>query len=220
MFKTIIYIATLSLVSAQLPSGIQQVTVTPQADFCKQSGVGEAAGQQQQSGRMCASTVQGLLPDVNKMVSSMISQPASGATVDAAQGFDIVFKTQNLQTGFVADLEKQYLLIPQTVDPNTGFIQGHAQVSIQKIPNAQEAVPASSVEFFQVLDTKPGANGLTTFKVNVPAGAIKTNGVHRICTVSATASGQQVLMPVAQRGAQDDCIRVTVNNATGQKRRR
>ncbi|KAJ3267789.1 hypothetical protein HDV01_004032 [Terramyces sp. JEL0728] len=219
MFKTILYIA-LSVVSAQqLPSGIQKVTVTPEVDFCKQSGAGEAAGQQQQSGSMCVSTVQGLLPDVNKMVSSMISQPPSGATVDAAKGFQVVFKTQNLQTGFVADLEKQYLLIPQTVDPKTGFVQGHAQVSIQHIPDAQQAVPASSVEFFKVLDTKTGANGLTTFKVNVPANAIKTNGVHRICTVTATTSGQQVVMPVAQRGAQDDCIRVTVNNANGKRRR-
>lgn len=35
-------------------------------------------------------------------------------------------------------------------------------------------------------------------------------GFYRVCTMSSAANHQPVLMPVAQRGAQDDCQRFSV----------
>ncbi len=66
--------------------------------------------------------------------------------------------------------------------------------------------------FFQALNTPSGNDGKTKFTVEVAPGQIKTTGLHRICTMAASSTGQPVVMPVAQRGAQDDCIRVTIVN--------
>jgi len=35
-------------------------------------------------------------------------------------------------------------------------------------------------------------------------------GLYRVCTMASAANHQSVLMPVAQRGAQDDCTKFSV----------
>jgi hypothetical protein len=151
-----------------------------------------------------------MIPEVTRMISSIITAPASASTVNAAQGFQVQFATQNMMTGNSANMQNQFLLVPQTLDPNNGLVQGFMQISIQQINNPQSAPDAQQFSFFQASDARSDANGLTRFTINVPANAIRTRGLHRICTIAASAGGQPVIMPVAQRGAQDDCIRVTV----------
>ncbi|KAI8903556.1 hypothetical protein EDD86DRAFT_272237 [Gorgonomyces haynaldii] len=189
--------------------GVDNFNPQPQVDFCKQSGAGEATGKQASGGgRMCSSTPQGLLPDVKKMVSTMISEPKAGSTVDAAKGFTVKFQTINFNSGFAANPDTEYLMAPQTLDDN-GFIMGTQQLSIQFLGGANRAPNAKSVDFFQIVNTKTSGKG--DFSVNVPAGALKQKGTYRICTMAASATFQPVVMPVAQRGAQDDCVRVQVN---------
>lgn len=61
-------------------------------------------------------------------------------------------------------------------------------------------------EFFKgINDAGDGSGGL---KATVSAGLEK--GFYRVCTMSSAANHQPVLMPVAQRGAQDDCQRFSV----------
>lgn len=216
MFKSILLlVSSLLAVQAKL-TGLDKVSVTAESAFCLDQQVGEGTGQQQPNGgNICVSTVQGLIPEATKMVSTMITVPASSSKVSGAQGFKVEFQTTGLQTGNTLDLKKQYLLSPQTVDATTGLIEGHQQLSIQKIDNLNNAPQANKVAFFQSLDAVAVDN---KFTVNVPAGAIKSKGLHRICTMAAAAGGQPVIMPVAQSnlfqitlgGAQDDCIRVTV----------
>lgn len=38
-------------------------------------------------------------------------------------------------------------------------------------------------------------------------------GNYRVCTMSSASNHQPVLMPVAQRGAQDDCTKFTIGGA-------
>jgi hypothetical protein len=189
------------------------VSVTAKSPFCAQSkDAGEATGQEQKNGgNMCVSTVQGVIPDVSVMISTLITQPASGAQLSASRGFQVNFQTKNLMAGNFVKLDSQFLLSPQTVDPRTGMVQGFMQLSIQQIPTNGQAPKGNQISFFAALSDESNANGLTNFKMAIPAGQIKTTGPHRICTISAAASGQPVIMAVAQRGAQDDCIRVNID---------
>jgi len=53
-----------------------------------------------------------------------------------------------------------------------------------------------------------GQGGLTAAVAGgLPAGS------YRLCTMTSSSNHQPVLMPVAQRGAQDDCIRFTVGGS-------
>ncbi|KAG5458230.1 MAG: hypothetical protein BJ554DRAFT_1589, partial [Olpidium bornovanus] len=114
-------------------------------------------------------------------------------------------------------------------------------VTIQQLTSLTEAPDANQKDFFQGkraasklttvdahvhrLNSSPrmstglndaaGADG--TLFVDVPAGTLNTAGTYRICSMSGSFSHQPTVMPIAQRGAQDDCIRVNVgdNNGSG-----
>ena len=83
-------------------------------------------------------------------------------------------------------------------------------VSVQALDNDLQAPDGKQFSLFSVLNTPSDAQGTTAFTVNVAANSLGTTGLHRICTQALSRSGQPVLMAVAQRGAQDDCVRITV----------
>ena len=60
--------------------------------------------------------------------------------------------------------------------------------------------------FFKGLDS-PSTDG-KTLSFQVPG--INSTGTFRLCTITGANTHQQMIMPVAKRGAQDDCIRFTV----------
>ncbi|KAJ3348668.1 hypothetical protein HDU91_006522 [Kappamyces sp. JEL0680] len=181
------------------------------ANFCsKQNAKLATGGQATGPGQvMCSQTIQGLIPDVSNMVSALITTPADGSTQNAAKGFTVAFTTTGMATGFAGNPATDFMQFPQTLDPASGRIQGASSLSIQKLTGNQ-APAGSSVSFFQLLNQKDDGNGVTQYTVNVPAGAVKTKGLHRICTGNMMAGLTPVVMPVAQRGAQDDCIRVNI----------
>ncbi|CAG8833909.1 36870_t:CDS:1, partial [Racocetra persica] len=57
---------------------------------------------------------------------------------------------------------------------------------------------------FKALNDKTKNNELSVKVDGLP------RGFYRLCTMSSTHSHQPVIMPVAQRGSQDDCIRFKV----------
>jgi hypothetical protein len=140
------------------------------------------------------------------MVSTLIYEPQNGDRV-AASGFQVRFTTTKFMNGRAEDLDNQYLQIPQTLDPN-GMIEGTQTLSIQPI-DEQTAPDANVVSFYTILNNvQSDGNGRTDFTVQIPA--MQSRGIHRICTLAVSKSGQAAIMPVAQRGAQDDCIRVDI----------
>ncbi|KAJ3124977.1 hypothetical protein HK098_000697 [Nowakowskiella sp. JEL0407] len=180
----------------------------PQSDFCKKSGQAESDGSQNKAGA-CSSTPMGQIPSVDKMVSTLIINPDSGAKVDASKDNTVTIAISNLATGFFDDPQKQYYLFPQTLN-GQGIIQGHQHITVQKM-NGKAVLDAKVFAFFKGLNAaSPDGK---TLSVTIPAGTLRENGQHRICSLSGTFSHQPVVMPVAQRGAQDDCIRVDVFNA-------
>lgn len=221
--KALLTLVAKALLVATLNTLVQaQLQANAQTTFCLQAGGGDATGQQSPNGgSICSSTQQGLLPDVKQMVSTMITSPASDENLDAQAGFTVRFTTSNLMSGFALNPETQFMLAPQTLAAN-GLIEGQQQLSIQALGFGKKAPSAKTTAFFQAVNTKSDADGNTNFSIDVPAGTITTTGLHRICTMAASSSGQPVVMPVAQRGAQDDCIRVTISGAgaaAGKKRK-
>jgi hypothetical protein len=109
-----------------------------------------------------------------------------------------------MQTGFFSDASTQYYTSPQQLNSD-GLIQGHQHAVIQNLGDGAQALDAREFDFFKGLNEI--ADGSGSLSVTVPAGTLKTDGVYRLCSITGTFTHQPVIMPVAKRGAQDDCIR-------------
>eukprot|EP00842_Homolaphlyctis_polyrhiza_P006192 jgi/Hompol1/6574/HPOL_002493-RA len=182
--------------------------------FCQQFGarVPPANGAQIARGQACSSTFQGLIPGNKHMVSTLISSPADGSTVNRQAAMTITLAVTNLDTGVAANLNTQFLTLPQTISRQTGNIQGFVSVMVQALPSLTDPPAARAIDFFHSFTNK-AANG--KLSIVVPPGTLKSTGNYRVCSMASSASGQPVVMPVAQRGAQDDCVRFTVVNGNG-----
>ena len=76
---------------------------------------------------------------------------------------------------------------------------------IQRLTGTSQPLDARVFEFFKGLEHQPDQNGeLTTTVDNLPVGE------YRLCTLTGAESHQPVVMPVARRGAQNDCIRFQI----------
>jgi transcription initiation factor TFIID subunit 15 len=65
---------------------------------------------------------------------------------------------------------------------------------------------ATTFAFFKGINNAGDGNGLLS--ATVPGGLAAGN--YRVCTMGSSSNHQPVLMPVAQRGAQDDCQKFTI----------
>ncbi|RKO84874.1 hypothetical protein BDK51DRAFT_24012, partial [Blyttiomyces helicus] len=158
----------------------------------------------------CASTPLGAIPTVDNMISSLITHPASGSTIDASTNVNVVIDVFNLETGFFNDPNTQYYLVPQTLNA-AGIIQGHSHVTVQQLISKTTAPDPRTFAFFKGLDNS-AADG-HTLSVIVPNGTFKFDGLYRMCSMAGTDSHQPPIMPVAKCGSQDDCIRANVINS-------
>lgn len=176
--------------------------------------LGLADGTQNKLGS-CSSNPQGVIPSFDRMVSSYISEPESGSILDCNKDIRVAVFTQNLETGFFDDPAKQYYLFPQTLN-NQGIIEGHQHVVVQRLGDLNAKVTkipdARVFQFFKGLNDEADGNGALT--ATIPAKALCSangkGGVFRMCSITGTFSHQPVIMPVAQRGSQDDCIRINI----------
>ncbi|CAG8661020.1 16934_t:CDS:1, partial [Racocetra fulgida] len=139
------------------------------------------------------------------MVSTVITNPQNGANIGENQAFTVTARVSNLNTGFFSDPAKQYYVKSQSLG-NNGQINGHSHITIQQL-NGNNPPDPNVFAFFKGLNDPANGNG--DLSVNVEKGLPAGN--YRICTMASSESHQPVIMPVAQRGAQDDCIRVTVS---------
>jgi len=158
----------------------------------------KAAGQ-----NSCSNTQQGEIPDVNNMVSTVILTPQNGQTMPANTAFTVSVKTQGMNLGFFDDPNTQYYLFSQQLD-KSGKIMGHQHVTIQQIGDPTQPLDPKAFSFFKGLNDIDNNGVLSVAVANgLPAGN------YRLCTMTGAFGHQPVIMPVAQRGAQDDCIRFT-----------
>ncbi|KAL7271827.1 Pathogenicity cluster 5 protein d [Rhizina undulata] len=174
-------------------------------NFC--TGKTLTNGDQVQGGS-CNGIVMGDIPSTANMVSTIIVSPQPGQDIPANTDFNVEVQVANLQAGSFTNPDDTYYAAPQALASN-GQIIGHTHVTIQDMGGSMtpsQALPADVFAFFKGINNAGNGNGLLTAAVTggLPAG------VYRVCTMASSSNHQPVLMPVAQRGAQDDCTKFTV----------
>ncbi|KAJ3256471.1 hypothetical protein HK103_005469 [Boothiomyces macroporosus] len=203
--------------SSALPNGIANITQPPTSEFCKQflPNIPENNGTQlKQGGQSCSSTPMGLVPDLSKMISSLIISPEYGATIDASKNNTVVIKTLNLEAGFFNNPNTQYYLVPATLNKNQ-ILQGHQHVTVEPLVNGNNPLNPRNFTFFKGINDASVDPQKELLSATIPANTLKNDGVYRICTISGTDGHQTPISPVVKRGSQDDCIRINVINSKG-----
>ncbi|KAI1181134.1 hypothetical protein F4777DRAFT_573206 [Nemania sp. FL0916] len=162
----------------------------------------------------CNGIVMGKIPAKANMVSSVIVNPQNGDNIEANQDFKIQVQMANFAPGSFTNADTSYYTAPQDLDAS-GKIIGHTHVTVQDLGNSLNPttpLDATQFAFFKGINDDGNGQGLLAADV---AGGLPA-GNYRLCSMSSAANHQPVIMPVAQRGAQDDCVRFTVggnNNA-------
>ena len=155
----------------------------------------------------------GDIPNKKTMVSTIIIFPPNGGNIQAGTDFNITVQVQNLQAGAFTNAEATYYSTPQFLNAQ-GQIIGHTHVTVQDLGsslNPKQPPDATQFAFFKGINDAGNGKGLLQAVV---AGGLP-EGNFRVCTLSSGANHQPVVMPVAQRGAQDDCSKFTVTGAGG-----
>ncbi|ORY67312.1 uncharacterized protein BCR38DRAFT_482936 [Pseudomassariella vexata] len=165
----------------------------------------------QQSQGSCNGIVMGKMPSQDRMVSAILQNPQHNDNLEENQDFDIQIQMANLAAGTFTNPDETYYAAPQDLD-GSGQVIGHTHVVIQDLGNSMnptQALDATQFAFFKGINDAGNGNGLLSATVTggLPAGN------YRVCSMTGAGNHQPVLMPVAQRGAQDDCNKFTVGAA-------
>ncbi|KAK0703474.1 hypothetical protein B0T26DRAFT_657300 [Lasiosphaeria miniovina] len=179
-------------------------------NFCK--GQTLTNGLQQKQGS-CNGIVMGKIPANTKMVSTVITNPKNNDVVQENQTFNINLQIANLAAGSFTNATSTYYSAPQDLN-GAGLIIGHTHVTVQDTGaslNPTTPLDAQQFVFFKgINDAGDGKGGLSA----VVTGGLPA-GNYRVCTMSSASNHQPVLMPVAQRGSQEDCRFFTVSANAG-----
>ncbi|KAI9816530.1 MAG: hypothetical protein M1827_001662 [Pycnora praestabilis] len=90
-----------------------------------------------------------------------------------------------------------------------GNVIGHTHVNVQSLDSSlilTSTLDASTFAFFEGINDH--GNGKGKLSATIMGGLPK--GFYRVCTLGSASNHQPALMPVAQRGAQDDCRKFVV----------
>lgn len=163
---------------------------------------------QQIEGGSCNPIPMGNIPSTANMISCLIVSPKVSEDVAADKTFKVEVQTIGLAAGTFTNPKETYYSAPQDLD-GSGRVIGHIHVTIQILPGGLEPktpLDPTDIAFFKGINDVGNGNGLLSADVEggLPAG------FYRICTITSAANHQPVVMPVAKRGAQEDCIRITV----------
>ncbi|KIW86908.1 uncharacterized protein Z519_12530 [Cladophialophora bantiana CBS 173.52] len=160
----------------------------------------------------CNGVIMGDIPSNNNMVSAIVLFPGPGDDLTPNQSFNIQVQLTNLVAGSFTDPLTTYYSAPQELQG--GNIVGHCHVTVQDLGNSLAPTTPpdpKTFAFFKGINDDGNGQGLlqATVANGLPAG------FYRVCTMNSASNHQPVLMPVAQRGAQDDCQKFTVGQGTG-----
>ncbi|KAI3393531.1 hypothetical protein diail_4167 [Diaporthe ilicicola] len=161
----------------------------------------------------CNGIPMGQIPAKANMISSIITFPQNGATVQAQQDFTITVQTQNLQAGSFTNADATYYSAPQALN-GQGQVIGHTHVTVQDLGNSlNPTTPPDPTQFAFFKGINDAGNGKGLLSADVTGGLPAGN--YRLCTMTSSSNHQPVLMPVAQRGSQDDCTKFVVSAGGG-----
>jgi transcription initiation factor TFIID subunit 15 len=83
---------------------------------------------------------------------------------------------------------------------------------MQKLTGGIQPEDATKSVFFKGVNDAAVDDEKQNIEAVVLADTFKTDGLLRICTLSGSGQHAPHIMPVLQRGPQDDCVRVNVIN--------
>ncbi|KAK6580490.1 hypothetical protein PZA11_006726 [Diplocarpon coronariae] len=179
-------------------------------NFC--SGETTTNGLQVKAGS-CNGIVMGKIPSTSNMISAIITSPEPGEDLPVGKTFTVSIQTKGLAAGSFTNAAATYYSAPQDLN-SQGQVIGHTHLTIQDLGSSLQPNSAPdpvSFVFFKGVNDAGDGNGLLSATVTdgLPAGN------YRVCSMTSSSNHQPVLMPVAQRGAQDDCQKFTVGAGTG-----
>ena len=161
-------------------------------NFCGTSGQQLTNGTQITEGS-CNGVVMGQIPSKNNMISSIITFPTTGQTLQSNQPFNVSVQVQNLEAGTFTNPNTTYYSAPQTL--KGGKIVGHTHVTIQSMDSLNTNTPPdpTTFAFFKGINDDGNGNGGLSAAVatGLPAG------FYRVCTMTSASNHQPVLMPVS-----------------------
>ena len=172
-------------------------------NFC--SGQTLTNGRQLPDGS-CNGIPMGKIPAAKNMISALITKPLPGDRLVANVTFEILVQTRNLHVGIQTNPAVSYYTAPQDVDED-GYVLGHCHVVIEELDSLRTLIAPDPLKFvfFRGINDA-GVGGLLRAEVT---GGLPT-GFYRVCTMVAASNHQPVVMPLAQRGGQNDCARFAV----------
>jgi transcription initiation factor TFIID subunit 15 len=153
--------------------------------------------------------VMGKIPSTSNMISAIIVSPGPGDNIAALQTFTMSVQLTGLQAGSFTNAAATYYAAPQDLNAQ-GQVIGHTHLTVQDLGGSLAPTTApdpTKFVFFKGINDAGNGNGLLSATVTggLPAGN------YRVCSMTSASNHQPVLMPVAQRGAQDDCQKFTVS---------
>ncbi|OAA61679.1 hypothetical protein SPI_04538 [Niveomyces insectorum RCEF 264] len=179
-------------------------------NFC--SGQTVTNGLQITSGS-CNGIVMGKIPAKTNMVSTVILNPKLNDELPANTDFNITLTVAHLNLGSFTNATSTYYAAPQDLGGN-GNVVGHTHVTVEFVGDSfQFTTPLDPTQFVFFKGINDAGNGAGTVTTAVTGGL--PEGKYRVCSMSSASNHQPVLMPVAQRGAQDDCRYFSVTNGGG-----
>ncbi|KAH6627531.1 hypothetical protein F5144DRAFT_576108 [Chaetomium tenue] len=166
-------------------------------------------GQQNTAGS-CNGIPMGRIPATTNMISTIITYPQPGDLVPANTTFAVRIQTRHLRAGYLVNPSSNYYTAPQDLDEN-GDIIGHCHISVQNIGSLRSLEVPDPTKFAYFKGVDDAGDGKGALQAEVTGGL--PAGVYRVCTMVSARNHQPVAMPVAQRGAQDDCTKFEVGGA-------
>jgi len=149
----------------------------------------------------------GKIPSVSKMVSTLITSPQPGDQLVANTTFEVLVQTHNFRPGFQSNPASTYYTAPQDLD-DEGYVMGHCHVVIQRIDSLRAVIAPDPTSFVFFKGINDGGDAKGVLRAVVPNGL--PTGFYRACSMVAARNHQPVVMPIAQRGPQNDCARFAV----------
>ena len=150
----------------------------------------------------------GKIPSTSNMISTVILSPHADQTLKENKDFTISIQTTGLAAGSFTNAKLTYYSAPQDLT-SSGQVIGHTHITVQSLGdcfNPKTPPDPTAFVFFKGINDNGDGNGLLS--TTVTGGLPK--GHYRVCTMTSSSNHQPVLMPVAQRGAQDDCQRFRI----------
>ncbi|KAF1361632.1 hypothetical protein EJ07DRAFT_110185 [Lizonia empirigonia] len=156
----------------------------------------------------CNGIPMGEIPAANRMVSAVFTSPQNGDVVQPNTAMKFSVQVANLQAGTFTNPDNTYYAAPQALQG--GQVVGHTHITVQDLggnANPTQPLDAETFAFFKGINDNGNGQGLLS--ADLADGL--PEGFYRACSMTSSSNHQPVLMPVAQRGAQDDCVRFQVS---------